>query len=337
MSDPHPSGLEPTPIGLFCRPGGFHIDPAGPVERAVISHGHADHARPGHAHVLATEETLAVMRLRYGAEAFGHGEALRYGERISIGAASVTLLPAGHILGSAQIRIEHRGYCALFTGDFKRTFDPTATPFEASRADLLITEATFGLPVFRHPPPMQEIERLLSSRALFPERTHVVGVYALGKCQRVIRLLRAQGYDRPIYLHGALEPISALYRARGIELGPLAAATAASKDALRGALVLCPPSALAERWSRRLTDPVRALASGFMRVRARARQRKVELPLVISDHADWDELWRTIEDAGAPEVWVTHGREEAMVFEAHRRGLLARPLSFSGYEDEDSG
>jgi len=164
----------------------------------------------------------------------------------------------------------------------------------------------------------------------------VVGVYALGKCQRLITLLRAAGYEKPLYLHGALTPLCDLYRSFGVELGELRPATVAEKDALKGALVLAPPGAIADRWARRLSDPVVAMASGWMRVRQRARQRGVELPLVISDHADWDELLRTLHDVGAPEVWVTHGREEALVHAARAKGLRARALALVGFEEDEA-
>jgi putative mRNA 3-end processing factor len=189
--------------------------------------------------------------------------------------------------------------------------------------------------VFRHPADAHEIARLLGSLALFPERAHVVGVYALGKCQRVIALLRAAGYDRPIYIHGALAGLCRLYRDFGVDLGVLLPVTDMPKDALKGEIVLAPPGALQDRWARRLPDPLAALASGWMRVRQRARQRGVELPLVISDHADWDELNQTLDDVGAPEVWVTHGREEALIHHARQRGIAARALSLVGFEEED--
>jgi putative mRNA 3-end processing factor len=188
--------------------------------------------------------------------------------------------------------------------------------------------------VFRHPPDDGEIDRLLNSLRLFPERCHVVGVYALGKCQRVIAILRRAGYSAPIYLHGALQELCDLYRAQGIELGDLRPATTAARSELAGQIVLAPPSAMADRWARRLPDPVVAMASGWMRVRARARQRGVELPLVISDHADWDELTRTFDDVGAPEIWVTHGREEALIHYATGKGIRARALSLVGREEE---
>ncbi|HET8726229.1 MAG TPA: DNA ligase-associated DEXH box helicase, partial [Alphaproteobacteria bacterium] len=171
---------------------------------------------------------------------------------------------------------------------------------------------------------------------VFPERAHVVGAYALGKCQRVIALLRQAGWERPIYLHGALATLCTLYERLGVPLGPLVPATGVRRDALAGQIVLAPPSAISDRWSRRLPDPVVALASGWMRVRQRARQRGVELPLVVSDHADWDELLATVEEVGAPEVWVTHGREEALVYAIERTGRRARALRLVGFEEDDS-
>jgi putative mRNA 3-end processing factor len=200
---------------------------------------------------------------------------------------------------------------------------------------VFITEATFGLPVFRHPPDADEIDKVLRSLVLFPERAHLIGVYALGKCQRVIALLRRAGYDRPIYIHGALVALCNLYRQLGVELGDLRLASEATKDELKGQIVLSPPAADTDRWSRRLPDPITAVASGWMRVRQRARQRGVELPLVISDHADWDELLLTIEEVQAREIWVTHGREEALIHAAGLMGKRARALSLVGYEDEE--
>ncbi|HXG78089.1 MAG TPA: ligase-associated DNA damage response exonuclease, partial [Methyloceanibacter sp.] len=321
--------------GLYCRPGGFHIDPYGGADRAVITHGHADHARPGHAHVLATRETLAVMTARLGTPAKCSAQALAYGERLTIGEVAVTLFPAGHVLGSAQVLIEWKGVRAVISGDYKRSPDPTCPPFEPVPCHLFITEATFALPVFQHGDANAEAAKLLRSREQFPDRAHVVGVYGRGKCQRLIALLRALGYQRPIYLHGALAECCALYESFGVRLGELKPATGAPRDELRGEIVLAPPSAIADRWSRRLPDPVTAFASGWMRIRARARQRGVELPLVISDHADWRELIDTIEETGAEEVWVTHGREDALLHHIQTTGRRGRALSLIGREDDE--
>lgn len=320
-----------TPEGLYCPPGDFHVDPVRPVPRAVVTHGHADHARPGHGAVLATPATLDVMAVRYG-EAFGGArQPSPYGVATTVGEVRVSLHPAGHVLGSAQVLIEHRGRRAVVSGDYKRQADPTCAPFELVRCDLFVTEATFALPVFRHPEAAGEVAKLLDSLALFPERPHLVGAYAFGKAQRLLRLVREAGHDRPVYLHGALDRLTEHYRAHGIEFGELLPVKGADRASLAGALVLCPPSALADRWSQRLGDAVTGFASGWMRVRARARQRGVELPLVISDHADWEELCLTIVETGAESVWVTHGQEDALCHWATTQGIDARPLHLLGY------
>jgi putative mRNA 3-end processing factor len=336
---PHPeTWLRVLPQGLYCEPGEFFIDPLRAVDRALITHGHSDHARPGHQAVLATADTLAIMRARMGAERAGESQQpLAYGESLSIGGVQVTLRPAGHVLGSAQIVMEWRGSRTVVSGDYKRQHDPTCAPFEPVECDVFVTEATFGFPVFRHPPPAHEIAKLLKSLALFPERTHVIGAYSLGKSQRVIAMLREAGWDGPIYIHGALTSLCALYEERGIPLGELRPATAAKKEVLKGAIVVAPPAACADRWGRRLNDPVIARASGWMRVRQRAKMAGVELPLIISDHADWDDLLRSIAETQAPEVWVTHGSEEALIHALSLRQIRGRALRLVGYEDEEPG
>jgi putative mRNA 3-end processing factor len=334
----HPSTwLKTSPAGLHCLPGDFHIDPLRAVPRAVITHAHSDHARPGHAHVLATSETLAIMRTRMGAERAGDfQQTLPYNTKLKINDVTVTLVPAGHVLGAAQILIEYAGSRVVISGDYKRQPDPTAAAFEPVNCDVFVTEATFGLPVFRHPPADSEIDRFLKSLALFPDRTHVIGAYALGKCQRVIATLRAAGYDAPIYLHGAHMAVCQTYIDLGIPLGDIRPATVADKAALAGAIVLAPPAAIADRWARRLHDPVICMASGWMRIRQRAKAGGIELPLIISDHADWDDLLRTIRETGAPEIWVTHGAEDALIHAARTLQIRARALSLIGYGEEDS-
>jgi putative mRNA 3-end processing factor len=327
--------LCPTLGGLFCPPGGFFVDPLRPVEKALITHAHADRARPGHGAVLATPDTLDLIRLRHGDNFAGTMQAVRYGEILTIGDARVSFHPAGHILGAAQILVERGGLRMVVSGDYKDVADPTCAPFEPVACDVFITEATFGLPVFRHGDPQAEIARLLQSLSLFPERAHLVGAYSLGKAQRLIALLREAGYDRTVYLHGAMERITRYYQDRGIDLGRVALVRGADKAGLAGAITLCPPATLRELWSRRFPDPVTSLASGWMRVRARARQQSVELPLVISDHADWDGLTATVAATGASEIWVTHGQEDALVHWSRTRGLQARPLDISGYGEED--
>ena len=332
---PPETWIRTTPAGLYCEPGDFYIDPSQPVPRAVVTHGHGDHARPGNGAVLATRETIAIMQARYGEGAGAALEALAYDEILTIGAVRLRLSPAGHILGSAQIVLDYRGSRVVVSGDYKRRSDPTCAPFEPQNCDVFVTEATFGLPVFRHPAETLEIDKLLHSITLFPERCHLVGVYVLGKCQRILALLRRAGYEEPVYLHGALLGLTELYERMGVMLGPVLPATGVPREGLRGRVVLAPPSAAAEPWSRRLPDPLVAQASGWMRVRQRAKASGVELPLVISDHADWDELTQTLDDVAAEEIWVTHGREEALVHYARQKGYRARALAVAGFDEDE--
>jgi putative mRNA 3-end processing factor len=327
--------LCPKPEGLYCAPGDFYIDPTRPVARAVITHGHSDHARAGHGTVLATAATLDIMRERHGPDFADSMQAADYGEAVQRDGVEVTLVPAGHVLGSAQAVVRWKGLTMVVSGDFKRRRDPTCQAFTPVPCDVFISEATFGLPVFRHPDAGAEIARLLRSVAQFPERAHLVGAYPLGKSQRIIRLLREAGWERPIYVHGALERLNALYERHGVDLGPLLPATTAAKAAFAGEIIVAPPSALQDRWSRRFPDPVAAFASGWMQIRARARQRGIELPLVISDHADWDELTSTVDEIRPSELWITHGREEALARWAELHDVPARALALVGYEDEE--
>src|SRR3954469_10113049 len=271
--------LAQTPQGLYCALGDFHVDPIRPVPRALITHGHSDHARAGHGAVLATRETLRIIGARYGEDFAGSMQAAALREPTRIGKVEATFVPAGHVLGSAQIVVEAGGCRVVISGDYKRAEDPTCEPFELVPCDVFITEATFGLPVFRHPDVRGEVRKLLDSVALFPERAHVVGVYALGKAQRLMALIREAGYAAPIHIHGALERLTDFYRAHGLALGDVRRVAPAARGAVAGAIVLCPPSAIQEVWSRRFPDPVTCFASGWMRVRARARQKGVELPL----------------------------------------------------------
>jgi putative mRNA 3-end processing factor len=338
---PHPeTWLRVTPKGLWCEPGDFYIDPPRAVPRAVITHGHSDHARPDHGAVLATPETLAIMRARMGEGRAGLSQqALGLGEGVTIGGVGIRLAPAGHVLGSAQVVLDWCGSRAVVSGDYKRRRDPTCTGFEPIPCDVFVTEATFALPVFRHPDAASEVARLLDSLRLFPDRAHLIGVYALGKAQRLIRLLREAGYDRPIYIHGALQTLCTLYEECGVPLGELRPVPVPQKRGggglLAGEIVLAPPSAEATSWVRRLAEPVVCAASGWMRVRQRAKARGVELPLIVSDHADWDELLQTAADVAAPEIWVTHGREDALCHALAARGVRGRALHLVGRGEED--
>ena len=330
--------LQPRPEGLYCPPGDFYIDPVRPVDRAVVTHGHSDHARFGHGAVAATPETIAIMAERYGEDFTGLRQPVGYGESLHRDGVDITLVPAGHVLGSAQAVVRWKGLTIVASGDYKRRRDPTCALFEPVPCDVFITEATFGLPVFRHPPADEEVAKLLRSVQQFPERAHLVGAYALGKAQRVIALLREAGYHETIYVHGAMQRLNRLYQRHGVDLGHLEPATAEGRgvrEAFAGKIVICPPSALQDRWARRFPDPLPAFASGWMGVRARARQRGIELPLAISDHADWDELTLTLEELSPAEVWITHGREEALLRWCELKGQSARALALVGYEDED--
>ncbi|HYJ83064.1 MAG TPA: ligase-associated DNA damage response exonuclease [Allosphingosinicella sp.] len=327
------SWIEPFPEGIYIKPADAWVDPNLPKKRVLVTHGHADHARGGHEEVFATPETLAIMECRYGPQPGGRATA--YGEVVRLGEVEASFVPAGHVLGSAQIVLEYKGERVVVSGDYKRRPDPTCPPFEPVPCDIFITEATFGLPVFRHPDTGSEIDRLLARLHENPERCVLVGAYALGKAQRLMMEIRGRGYHEPIYIHGALQRLCDLYREWGVDLGELRPATGARKDELKGRIVVAPPGCLNDRWSRRLPDPITAMASGWMRVRQRARQRNVELPLIVSDHADWDELTETIQELQPREVWITHGREDALMHWCMTRQIKARELNLVGREDED--
>ena len=324
---PHPWGVEVVPAAAF-------IDPSRAVDKALVTHGHADHARGGHGETIATPETLAIMELRYntreGAVPVEYGETIRLA-----GGVDATFVPAGHVLGSAQILLEHAGERVVITGDYKRRADPTCAPFKVTPCDVFISEATFGLPVFTHPPIADEMAKLLAALDGNPVGSVLVGAYALGKAQRVIAELRAAGHDRPIYLHGAMEKMCRLYEEHGVDLGELRLVADHTQEEMEGAIIIAPPSALNDRWSRRLPSPITAMASGWMRVRGRARQRRVELPLIISDHADWNELTETIAEVNPEETWITHGREEALLRWCELNQRRARALALVGREEED--
>ena len=331
--------LHPTPRGLYCPPGDFYIDPvrAG-VERAVVTHGHADHARAGHTAVLATPQTLDIMQCRYGENFTKARQVAEYGETHSMNGVDVRLIPAGHILGSAQVVIEHKGLKMICTGDYKRRKDPTCSAFEVENCDVFITEATFALPVFKHPDDRGEVQKLLKSLGDFPHRTHLVGAYSLGKAQRLIALLREAGYDETILITPAVKELCDLYERHGVKLGDLDVETPASHPSERFAnrVVIGPMQTFTEKLVKRFSEPLLCFASGWMGIRARAKASGVELPLVISDHADWDELTMTATQVNPNALWITHGREDALMRWAEIEGRTAQPLHLVGY-DEVSG
>ena len=331
--------MRPSPAGLYCPPGDFYIDPVRSVDRAVVTHGHADHARAGHGAVLATPETLEAMSVRYGEKFTRSRQAAGYGDRLRIGEVDLWLAPAGHVIGSAQVVAEWKGLRMVCTGDYKRKRDPTCTPFEVIPCNVFISEATFALPVFHHPDAACEAAKLLRSVRAFPERAHLVGVYSFGKAQRVIALLREAGYLETIYTHGALNQLCDMYERLGVPLGSREPATLekgqrGESAKFAGRIVLCPPSATSTPWAQRFPDPVIAFASGWMNIRQRAKAGGIELPLVISDHGDWEELTTTVREVNPDELWVTHGRDDALARWADLEGRKARPLRLVGYDDD---
>jgi putative mRNA 3-end processing factor len=297
--------LEFTDRGIFCPSGGFHIDPWRPVDRALITHGHADHARPGHGRYLATHAAGPVMRHRLGEIEL---EGIAYGERRRIGEATVSFHPAGHVPGSAQIRVEHRGEVWVVSGDYKTGSDPLSEPFEPVRCHAFITECTFGLPVFAWRPEAELAAELNDWwRACAAEGRHaVIGAYALGKAQRVMAMVDpAIG---PILTHGAVENTNAVLRAQGVVLPDTIRVTPETDlKSMRGALVVAPPSALAGSWLRRFGPVSTGIASGWMALRGVRRRRAADRGFVISDHADWPGLAEAIRETGAERVFATHG------------------------------
>jgi len=285
--------------------GGFHIDPLRPVERALITHGHSDHARAGHGMVLATQETIDIMRLRYVDGFAGRTQAVAYGERIRLGDVDVAFHPAGHVLGSAQIAVTHGATRIVASGDYKDAPDPTCAPFVLVPCDVSSRKATFGCRCSGMAM-RAEVDKLLTRCVVFRARAYRRRLF-VGKAQTVIALIRARRSTTRRLLHGAMEAMRLLREPRH-RPGEVRRARGVAKADLAGTITLAPPSAITDIWTRRFPDPVAAFASGWMRVRARARQKGIELPLVISDHADWDGLTATIAATGAGEVWVTHGR-----------------------------
>jgi putative mRNA 3-end processing factor len=313
-----------APEGLHCPAGGFHVDPWRPVEKALVTHAHADHARPGHGAYLAARPGERVLRARLGDVRL---QCLDYGERLAIGDVVVSFHPAGHVLGSAQLRIEHRGEVWVVSGDYKLDADPTCAAFEPVRCDTFVTESTFGLPVYRWPSQREVfdgIDRWWRDNAA-EGRASVLFCYAFGKAQRILAGVDAS--IGPIVCHGAVEPINRAYRDSGVALPPTRTVPELpGRDALRGALVLAPPSAAGSPWMRRFGDAGDAFASGWMQLRGARRRRGVDRGFVLSDHADWPGLQRAIRETGAGTVLVTHGQVQPMVRWLAERGLDARAL-----------
>ena len=320
---------------LFIKDINVHIDPILPKKTAIITHGHADHARYGHDHVIATRQTIDIMKIRYGENCAKKFTALRYGQKYKIKDYQFTLYPAGHILGSAQVLVEKDNHRLVITGDYKVGKDETCANFKAIKCDTLITEATFGLPIFQHPDPKEEIVKLLTSVKKNKRNCHIVGAYALGKAQRVMNLLRQHDYKETIYIHGSLEKLCNYYKKEKINIGDFDKVSKKDKNFYEGKIIIAPPSALKDRWSRRFPNPIICMASGWMTVKQRAKQQGIEVPLVISDHSDWNELLETINKTKAKNILVTHGQEDALVYYCKQQNLMSKPLSIQGRSDEE--
>jgi putative mRNA 3-end processing factor len=324
--------IEPARAGLYCEAGGFHIDPWEPVDRAVSTHAHGDHLRPGSRAYLCSTASAAIATYRLG----GTGvQSLQYGETIDINGVRVSLHPAGHILGSAQVRVEHRGEVWVASGDYKRAPDPSCTPFEPVACDVFITEATFALPVFRWDPP----DRTMAEIGAWWDETRAAGRpavifgYALGKAQRLLAEL-ARVTDRPVFVHGALVELTELYRAAGVRLPPIQRATETARGkSFAGELIVAPLMARGSTWMRRFGDHSSAFASGWMRIRGARRRRGYDRGFALSDHADWDALVQTIAGTGASRVFVTHGYTHQLARFLAGRGVDAQPWQ-TQYEGE---
>lgn len=315
-----------TKAGLYCPAGKFYIDPYRSVERAVITHAHSDHARAGHGIYYCADSGLSILKHRLGHEWRYHP--LAFGERIQLGSAIVSLHSAGHILGSAQVRIELNGEVWVVSGDYKRDSDPTCEPFEVVPCDTFITEATFGLPIYQWQPASETAREIHNwwQQCREKERTAVLFCYALGKAQRVLGELLAYS-NEPVYLHGAVDILTEVYRGAGIPMVPTIPVSEIStgKD-LIGKLIIAPPSAYRSAWMKRFKSVETGFASGWMRVRGGRRHRGYDRGFVLSDHADWPQLVRTIQETGARKILVTHGKSDVLVRYLKELGYWAEIL-----------
>lgn len=326
--------IETSPAGLYCPAGDFHIDPWRPVAQALITHAHGDHARTGSGQYYCTETGLRLLEHRLGPQSFNPSA---YGAPFEMNGVRVSFHPAGHILGSAQVRVEHDGEVWVVSGDYKRDPDPTCAPFEVVPCDQFITEATFALPIYRWqstPLTVHEIYTWwMACRA--KNRTALLLCYSLGKSQRVLSELMRYSED-PVYLHGAVDSLTRLYREAGIAMLPTIPVAEAGKSALPGELVLAPPSAFRSVWMKRFKDLETGFASGWMRVRAGRRMRGYDRGFVLSDHADWPQLLQTIAETGARQIWVTHGKADLLVRHLNENGISADVWGTEyGHEEED--
>lgn len=322
-----------TDLGLYCPPGDFYVDPWRAVDRAIITHAHSDHARPGSGHYLAADVGAEILRHRLGAEI--SLQAVPYGQVIDHNSVRVSLHPAGHLLGAAQVRIEHEGRVAVVTGDFKTHPDPTCAQFEQQRCDHLVTESTFGLPIYRWPDPETVRRQVNAWWAANRDEglTSILYAYVLGKAQRILAGLDA-GIG-PILLHGAVDAVTQLYRQAGVALPPTQHASPEAAKEHRGkAIVIAPMSADSSPWLKKFEPVSTAIASGWMMVRGTRRYRSADRGFILSDHADWDGLLSVIDASGASRIDVTHGYSDALSrYLRESRKLDARKLE-TGYSGE---
>lgn len=322
--------------GLYCAAGGFHVDPWKPVPVALITHAHGDHARSGSQLYYCTQEGLAITKHRLGTQANVRG--VPYGETFQLGDAKVSFHPAGHILGSAQVRVEHEGKVWVVSGDYKRDFDPTCEPFEVVPCDVFITEATFALPIYRWKTGAETAREVLDwwDENRKEKRASILFCYALGKAQRLLAELYALDSTRQAFFHGAMQPLTKLYRESGIQM--LASELVSEKPKghdFAGELILAPPSAYGSPWTKRFKDADTGFASGWMQVRGERRRRGYDRGFVLSDHADWPSLLRTAKETGARLILPTHGSTDVLSRYLNETGFEAAPLHVTAYSDEE--
>jgi putative mRNA 3-end processing factor len=322
-----------TDRGLYCPPGDFYIDPWQAVQSAVITHAHGDHLRHGSARYILARPGASIARHRLGSG--NTVTPVEYGAPFRLGKTRVSLHPAGHILGSSQVRIEHEGAVWVVSGDYKRQPDPTCAPFEQLECDVFISEATFALPVYRWSPTPQVAQEIFRWWQANRERgiASLLFCYALGKAQRVLAELNAFTTE-PVYVHGAVETLTNLYRQSGVEMVPTLPATTEIKTDYRGALIIAPPSAAATPWTRRFGEHSSGFCSGWMRVRGDRRRRGYDRGFVISDHADWPGLLETCLATRAKRVLLTHGYSDALTRYLNERGVNAAALA-TAFGDEE--
>lgn len=317
--------------GLYCQAGDFYIDPWLPVERALITHAHSDHSRAGSKTYYASVKSLPLIKHRLGEDISIIGKA--YGEKFKLKNATISFHPAGHILGSAQIRIEAGNQVWVASGDYKRTFDPSCDPFEVVPCDVFISEATFALPIYQWQKGSETAEQIFNWWQSDLTRPSLVFCYALGKAQRLLAEL-LNWTDQTIYLHGSMEKLTQIYRDQNIQMLPTKLVTEAPPPyPFAGDLILAPPSAHRSLWMKRFKEPQTAFASGWMQVRGARRRRGYEKGFVLSDHADWNELNQTIEETKAQTIFLTHGKTEALDRFLTEKGLQVRTFK-TQYDDQ---